>query len=202
MIIVNNKLKVKRGSSLEDVVSVLLDAKARGESVYCEFEGHKLHSDNITMDSAFLEVTGLDKEDYDREQSKIKRAKENIPVWIKEGEALIFPERHKKWKECVKARAADIYHGQDLDMALDIMKALDDGASIEEAQDIFNHQIHSSVTDSFVRNMIFSFSSRGPEFWEATAYGEISPENRELLEAKKQENEELMNSKKSRKGRR
>ncbi len=198
----NNKLKVKRGSSLEDVVSVLLDAKARGESVYCEFEGHKLHSDNITMDSAFLEVTGLDKEDYDREQSKIKRAKENIPVWIKEGEALIFPERHKKWKECVKARAADIYHGQDLDMALDIMKALDDGASIEEAQDIFNHQIHSSVTDSFVRNMIFSFSSRGPEFWEATAYGEISPENRELLEAKKQENEELMNSKKSRKGRR
>jgi len=199
---VNNKLKVKRGSSLEDVVSVLLDAKARGESVYCEFEGHKLHSDNITMDSAFLEVTGLDKEDYDREQSKIKRAKENIPVWIKEGEALIFPERHKKWKECVKARAADIYHGQDLDMALDIMKALDDGASIEEAQDIFNHQIHSSVTDSFVRNMIFSFSSRGPEFWEATAYGEISPENRELLEAKKQENEELMNSKKSRKGRR
>lgn len=202
MIIVNNKLKVKRGSSLEDVVSVLLDAKARGESVYCEFEGHKLHSDNITMDSAFLEVTGLDKEDYDREQSKIKRAKENIPVWIKEGEALIFPERHKKWKECVKARAADIYHGQDLDMALDIMKALDDGASIEEAQDIFNHQSHSSVTDSFVRNMIFSFSSRGPEFWEATAYGEISPENRELLEAKKQENEELMNSKKSRKGRR
>ena len=194
----NNKLKVKRGSSLEDVVSVLLDAKARGESVYCEFEGHKLHSDNITMDSAFLEVTGLDKEDYDREQSKIKRAKENIPVWIKEGEALIFPERHKKWKECVKARAADIYHGQDLD----IMKALDDGASIEEAQDIFNHQSHSSVTDSFVRNMIFSFSSRGPEFWEATAYGEISPENRELLEAKKQENEELMNSKKSRKGRR
>ena len=198
----NNKLKVKRGSSLEDVVSVLLDAKARGESVYCEFEGHKLHSDNITMDSAFLEVTGLDKEDYDREQSKIKRAKENIPVWIKEGEALIFPERHKKRKECVKARAADIYHGQDLDMALDIMKALDDGASIEEAQDIFNHQSHSSVTDSFVRNMIFSFSSRGPEFWEATAYGEISPENRELLEAKKQENEELMNSKKSRKGRR
>lgn len=198
----NNKLKVRRGSSLEDVVSVLLDAKARGESVYCEFEGHKLHSDNITMDSAFLEVTGLDKEDYDREQSKIKRAKENIPVWIKEGEALIFPERHKKWKECVKARAADIYHGQDLDMALDIMKALDDGASIEEAQDIFNHQSHSSVTDSFVRNMIFSFSSRGPEFWEATAYGEISPENRELLEAKKQENEELMNSKKSRKGRR
>ena len=87
-------------------------------------------------------------------------------------------------------------------MALDIMKALDDGASIEEAQDIFNHQSHSSVTDSFVRNMIFSFSSRGPEFWEATAYGEISPENRELLEAKKQENEELMNSKKSRKGRR
>ena len=166
----NNNLKVKRGGSLEDVVSVLLDAKARGESVYCEFEGHKLHSDNITMDSAFLEVTGLDKEDYDREQTKIKRAKENIPVWIKEGEALIFPERHKKWKECVKARAADIYHGQDLDMALDIMKALDDGASIEEAQDIFNHQSHSSVTDSFVRNMIFSFSSRGPEFWEATAY--------------------------------
>ncbi len=36
--------------------------------------------------------------------------------------------------------------------------------------------------------MVFNFSSRGPEFWELTAKGEISSLEKQKIEAKKQEN--------------
>ena len=43
---------------LDSVVKQLLEAKSRGEHVYCRFNKHILHSDTVTMDSAYLEVTG------------------------------------------------------------------------------------------------------------------------------------------------
>ena len=117
-----------------------------------------------------------------------ERAKANIPNWIEKGEALIFPERYADWEKCVVARASDLYHGLELDSALEIMTALENGASVEEAKQMFDKQRHSEAS----RNIVFAFSSKGPEFWEATAYEEISPENKQILEAKKQENAQLI----------
>ena len=117
-----------------------------------------------------------------------ERAKANIPNWIEKGEALIFPERYAEWEKCVVARASDLYHGLELDSALEIMTALENGASVEEAKQMFDKQRHSEAS----RNIVFAFSSKGPEFWEATAYEEISPENKQILEAKKQENAQLI----------
>ena len=198
------EIEVLPGSNLESVVYTLLAAKARGESVYCEFNGHKLYSDTVSMDSAFMEVTGQTKADFDkakeewhknyeREQKEAEqRAKDNIPNWIEKGQALIFPERYAEWEKCVVACASDLYHGLELDNALEIMTALENGASMEEAKQLLDKQGHSGMSASIVRNILFAFSSTGPEFWEATAYGEISPENKQLLEAKKQENAQLI----------
>ena len=90
------------------------------------------------------------------------------------------------------ARASDLYHGLELDNALEIMTALENGASMEEAKQMLDKQGHSEMSASIVRNILFAFSSKGPEFWEATTYGEISPENKQILEAKKQENAQLI----------
>ena len=88
------EIEVLPGSNLESVVYTLLAAKARGESVYCEFNGHKLYSDTVSMDSAFMEVTGQTKADFDKAQEEWRknyereqkeaeqRAKDNIPNWI------------------------------------------------------------------------------------------------------------------------
>ena len=54
------------GTNLESAVYQLLAYKARGESVYGEFNGHRLYSDTVTMDSAYIEVVGCTKEEHDR----------------------------------------------------------------------------------------------------------------------------------------
>lgn len=116
---------------------------------------------------------------------------QHIPEWIEKGQALIYPERYEEWEKCVNARATDLYCGLELDAALEIMQAVENGTTIEEASEILNNQRHSGRSFSLTRNIIFSFSSKGPEFWEATASGEISPETKAVLEAKKQENIQL-----------
>lgn len=124
----------------------------------------------------------------------MKRAKANIPNLIEKGQALIFPERYAEWENCVVDSASGLYHGMELDSALEIMTALENGASMEEAEQMLDKQGHSGMSASIVRNILFTFSSKGPEFWEATAYGEISEENKKILEAKKQENIQLAQS--------
>ena len=46
---------------LDNYVQALLYFKANGERVYWDFNGHILHSENITPDLAYIEVTGKPK---------------------------------------------------------------------------------------------------------------------------------------------
>ena len=48
-------------SPLERCVERLLQFKERGELVKYQFNGHWLYSDTVTIDSAFLEITGKNK---------------------------------------------------------------------------------------------------------------------------------------------
>ena len=56
--------------SIEQAVEYLLKAKARGEHVFCDYNGHKLHSDNVTLDSAYVEILGCTKDEYENKQEK------------------------------------------------------------------------------------------------------------------------------------
>lgn len=78
------KIEIRPGDSLESAVYTLLEAKANGEHVYCDFNGHKLHSDNVTMDSAYIEVMGCTKAECDQrmkewleEHDKKEKARES-----------------------------------------------------------------------------------------------------------------------------
>ena len=53
--------------TLEETVKRLLEEKAKGQHVYCLFNGHRLESDNIDMDKAFLEVYGYTKDEFDKQ---------------------------------------------------------------------------------------------------------------------------------------
>ena len=184
------------GKDLESVVHLLLDAKAKGESVYCNFNGHKLYSDTISMDSAFMEVMGKTKEEADKELRQIQeslqamRQQNGILNWVKKGQALIFPERYDEWKVCV-IDCAFAGYGPLLDVALEIMQALENGATIEEASKMFIEQNHSASTESIVTKIIFNFSKKGPEFCEAIAYRGICSESKQKIEEKKSENFQL-----------
>ena len=61
----------------------------------------------------------------------------------------------------------------------------------DKVKELFNKQNHSGTSEAIVKNILFTFSSKGPEFCEVTTNEELSPESKQLLEAKKQENKEL-----------
>ena len=191
------------GSTLDECVESLLKFQKRGESVVVDFNGHKLYSADISMDGAYKEVLGMTKEEHEqkmeewhkeyeaREAREKAEAEAKIPSWIEKGKSFIYPERMEKWEECVKARAGDLYHGMDLDSALALMEKLDSGATMEEVKEMFDEQGHSGASAGMVRSILFHFSKRGPEFYESTAWGELSEEDKKVIEDKKRENAEL-----------
>lgn len=139
------------------------------------------------------DMYGISQRDFDDTyktsyQLRIEKAEANVPKWIEEGEAIIFPQRYEEWEKLVIESPHKIYNGEDISASLEIMKALKSGATMEEAKEILNKQNHSGASYALVRNILFNFSDKGPEFYEATADVEISDNIKKAIEEKKKEN--------------
>ena len=88
-----------------------------------------------------------------------------IPSWIERGEKLTYRQLKTKWAERVVKKAFDLYNGSDIEDALRIMEALDNGTSIEEAnQPLVGTSVYSAAS---VNDMVLHFSKRGVEFFKA-----------------------------------
>ena len=174
------ELEVFAGSSIEDVVNQLLSAKKQGQNVFANFNGNKLFSADVTMDSAYLTCTGKTKAEFDqlrkewrenyekKEKEERKQMEGEKPKLYARGHAIISPELHEDWIKCVDVRVADLYRGNDLLNALAIMEALASGQSVQSAFKLFEEAGHSgmsaSVTTSVTTSVIKHFSPRGQEF--------------------------------------
>lgn len=98
------------------------------------------------------------------------------------GKSLIYPQRQQAWDELVMKQVNSLII---LNIALQKMQALEAGKSFEEVDGM--HNIPGSV-DSYVRQVIAFFSKQGPDYYEATAFQEISDEMKEYLMQKRKEN--------------
>ena len=65
------KIDIEPWSNLQSVVYLLMAYRANGDHVYCEYNGHKLYSDNISMEAAYIEITGKTKEEYEKEKQEL-----------------------------------------------------------------------------------------------------------------------------------
>lgn len=54
------------GSTIDQAVAKLLEYKKDEQLVYGRFNGVTLYSDEVTMDSAYQEITGQSKEEFDK----------------------------------------------------------------------------------------------------------------------------------------
>ena len=166
-------------SPLERCVERLLEYKEKGELVKYNFNEHWLYSDTVTMDSAFLEVTGKTKADFDKEQEEWrenlrieieleeKAAQENIPNWIERGHKLLSEDKWEEWDKIVPIRAEDLYHGMELDNTLQIQEILSNEyseESFEKAKVCMEDHGHSGMSWSLVCAMIKEFCIHGEEF--------------------------------------
>lgn len=93
------QIKLASYDTLESAVYTLLAAKARGQHVWCYFNGHKLYSDKVTMDSAYLELTGRTKKEFDQQllesREQFKKSMQEAKL-EEEQEAQLVLESKKK----------------------------------------------------------------------------------------------------------
>ena len=166
------------GSSLESVVNYLQSCKESNKLACCEFNGTWLYSDTVTMDSAYRDVTGCSKEEFDE---KVKSYHENErkdsdvfesrktsleQEWIEKGKKILDEKYHELWCECVPIRLDDLYRGMELGCCLEIVEALNNGCELSHALDLMEKQNHSGMSWGLVRSMVYSFCDRGQEFAE------------------------------------
>jgi len=59
------EIKFKLGDTVEQAVNLLLSYKEEGKLVFGKFNGVILYSDEVTMDSAYQEITGITKAEFD-----------------------------------------------------------------------------------------------------------------------------------------
>ena len=162
--------------NIEEAVKELWKYKEKGLLVYIDFNGTTLYSDTVTMDNAYLKITGKTKaefdkaqqdwrDNYDREEQEFK---EQIPKlaeeWKKKAREILTKDRWDYWDEIVPIRLGDLYHGFELGCCLDIVKILNDEGSLDEAKAEIEKQGHSGMSWGLVCSMINRFCERGEEF--------------------------------------
>lgn len=101
------------GYDIESTVENLLKAKEKGELISTDFNGCALYSDTVTLDSAYKEITGKTKAEFDKANQewrdeynrKEEEHKTKIPElsreWMEKGREVLKPEKWALWDKCV-----------------------------------------------------------------------------------------------------
>ena len=160
---------------LDEAIDFLEKAKNAGLRLSLRYWDVELHSDNISVDGAYKAVTGMTKEEFIKARQewlenlkkeraeKKQQAHEKIPEWIKKGNQMIYPEKKEEWEKCVRTRADDLYFGEELDDALEIMWEIHCFADIKDIERVFAKQDHSGISANMVMSIVANFSRLGPQ---------------------------------------
>lgn len=169
------------GLTIEKAVLKLQRYHEIGEKVFMTFNGTELYSDTVTVDSAYLQITGMTKAEYKRkerealetyaQQEREYQAKipELTKEWVEKGHAVLDEKYWEVWDEMVPIRLTDLYKGWELGMCLDIVRVLNKGPEfLIEAKNMFVDQGHSGMSYGLVRSMVRSLCDLGEEFFKFT----------------------------------
>ena len=164
------------GHTIDSAVNTLLEYKSKGILACGEFNGAILYSDTVTLDGAYLEITGKTKAQFDKAQQEWrdgyareeKEHKDSIPelseLWKLKGREVLPMDKWEYWDKIVPIRLGDLYRGMELKCCLDIVKLLNDGGTLDEAKTMIEDQGHSGMSFGLVRSMVREFCDRGHEF--------------------------------------
>ncbi len=163
-------------NTIDEVVEALLEVRKRGERAYCAFNGVTLDSEIVSIDSAYLLLTGFTKGEYDiLEERKLIGAINKIPGQIKTGRKLIYPSRFQEWAMDVAKEAVSSTNGQVIDNALVLMTAIDENRPLEEVVALYNKQRYKddiTLSRDVVRPYVMKYSKNGYPFYEITHEGD------------------------------
>lgn len=164
-------------NTITEAVNELQKSNSEGKKVYVTFNCVDLFSDTVTLDSAYMAITGKTKEQCDEAEKKWKedyaeqkrKHREAIPELIEfyknEARGVIQSDKLHQWDEILEARLSDLYEGMELRCTIEIAKVLNKGIEyFDEAQETLNNQGHSGMSYGLMKSMIREFCYNGVEF--------------------------------------
>lgn len=167
--------------TVEEAVAELIKETIRKKQLfYTQFNESIIYSDEISLDSAYKEITGQTYEEFQtarkQEHEKILRLnaeyEQKIPeltkAYIEKGHQIIAPSYWTKYDEIVDASLHGMYKGFDLDCALELIQMLNNKNEISEVGKKMRMQDHSGWSAVVVKHMVKDLCDRGIIFFEAT----------------------------------
>lgn len=174
----SREISAYAGDSLDKLVLQLENLRRQGKiNCFVNFNGTKLYSIDVTMDSAYKECLGCTRktwlkkekkwaEDYKIKTEKRKKAaEENLPLWIEEGKKYIHPAKFENWEKTCISSANNDYYGGEVRDTLEIMKMIEDNVPFGDIKLKIEQQGHSGMTYSKMMNIILYYAKRGPAFY-------------------------------------
>lgn len=158
---------------LDEVIKKMQLLHSENLRIQTSFNGHILCSDTITVDNAYLEVTGYTKDDYDRKLEEFKRKfdeerkaekAEMMAKLPQKGREVLAEKYWSDWDTAVGKRVGGMYNGKDMEACLEIVEALNNGCSLDKAKTIIDNQNHSGASHSLVVSEVMAFCDRGVDF--------------------------------------
>jgi len=166
--------EIKPLGSIDETINELIKYRDKGEKVYCIFNGHILHSENITFNSAYMMLYGktqaeISEENKMEEYDAYKRAQDIknkclalIPNFIVRGKKVIFEDKYTEWEQFVKE---NIGMPSIIETALLIMEQLDNNFDLEATNKIMLERI-DVIYPILVTKIVFKFSPYGAHFYQ------------------------------------
>lgn len=164
----------------EAVIELIKESIRKKLLLYCLFNNAYLYSDEVSLDSAYKEITGQTYEEFQlaRKQAHEEILRQNaeyeqkIPeltkAYIEKGHQIISPSYWTKYDEIVDASLHGMYKGFDLDCALELIQMLNNNEKIFEVEKKMSLQSHSGWSAIVVKHMVKDLCDRGIIFFEAT----------------------------------
>ena len=121
-----------------------------------------------------------------------------MPERMEKGLKLVYPEKQNEYLDFLLSRVK-LSHGFYIDCALEVMQALEDGKSVEEAAELIKDLGFTSAR--LVNSVVLSWSKRGPEFFKATLacpYEDLLPDTKRDIARIEKENSEYAIAEKKR----
>lgn len=166
------------GENFDEFVEMLEVFRNAGENIVMNFSGKDAYSAD-SRDQNFLDVLGKtekEEKEFEEEMSKKIEAKEKarkeevekkLSIWKEKFQKYGIPEKMEEFQKVIEENAKLLYHGVEIEVALDIMEKIESGVPMEEIAEEFSKKEHSNVT-MLARNIVLDFSEKGPDFYEST----------------------------------
>lgn len=177
-----NELCIPPGTNAKEAAKLIIDAKTnsryakQGLKWFADFNCIIFYStEELTERDILTAIYGCSPEEHEkrekeyfdefkRKEAEFKRkASDLIAKYREKGHEILDSKFHERWDEAVPVRVGDIYHGMELQAALDVIELLNKGENEAAKKKLFG-QGHSGMSASITLALIGVFCDNGKKF--------------------------------------